>query len=189
MPAIYNAYTDEDLVSLMSQDNEDAFTEIYNRYWKKVLYVAASKLGDMTLAEDVVQDVLGDLWRRRSEIGLQGKLEAYLAVAVKYKVINALATRKRERSFRDHAALEGVESDLSTQYWLDFKDLKEQLALLVDTLPERCMLSYTLRREEGLSQRETAHFMNISEKAVEQNMSRALHTLRLGLKYFFSTFF
>jgi len=189
MLALYTAYDDEALVYLMSQGDEAAFTEIYDRYWKRIFALAASKLDDLALAEDLVQDLLGDLWRRRSEIELTGKLETYLAVALKYKVINALAVRKRKRSFKSQSSTNLSLADRSTENWLDFEDLREQLAQLVAKLPERCRITYQLSREQGLSQKDIAHQMNISEKAVEQNISRALHSLRLGLKYFFSTFF
>jgi RNA polymerase sigma-70 factor (ECF subfamily) len=187
MPAFYRAYNDEDLVILMSQGDEAAFTEIYDRYWKRIFVLAAAKLDDLGLAEDLVQDLLGDLWRRRSEIRLTGKLESYLTVALKYKVINVLVVRKRERAFK---TTDGVSlADHSTENWLDFEELKEQLAQLVGKLPERCRITYRLGREQGLSQKDIARHMNISEKAVEQNITRALHSLRLGLKYLFLIFF
>ena len=189
MPAIYTVYSDEDLVALMSHGDEAAFTEIYNRYWKRIFAIAASKLNDLALAEDLVQDLLGDLWKRRSGLILNGKLENYIAVALKYKVINALALRKRERTFKSTSGTTLSMADRSTEHWLDFEELREQLAHLVEKLPERCRITYQLRKEQGLPQKDIARQMDISEKAVEQNISRAMHSLRLGLKYIFSTFF
>ena len=186
MPAFYRAYTDEDLVILMSHGDEAAFTEIYERYWKRIFLLAAAKLDDLGLAEDLVQDLLGDLWRRRAEIQLTGKLESYLTVALKYRIINILAVRKRDRAFKTKKS--GSLVDRSTENWLDFEELKEQLAQLVGKLPERCRLAYQLGREHGLSQKDIARHMNISEKAVEHNITRALHSLRLGLKFFFFIF-
>jgi RNA polymerase sigma-70 factor (ECF subfamily) len=189
MAAFYTENTDEDLLALMSYGDEAAFTEIYNRYWKRIFLQAASKLDDFALAEDMVQDLLGDLWRRRTELEVSGKLEVYLAVALKYKVINALAVRKRERMRKTESGKKVSVADRSTEYWLDFEDLKGQLEQLVARLPERCRMTYQLGKEQGLSQKEIARHMNISEKAVEQNISRALHSLRLGLKHLFYIFF
>lgn len=180
MLAAYNIYTDEDLVVLMSHDDEAAFTEIYDRYWKKISVQAAAKLGDWSQAEDIVQDLLGNLWKRRAEIRLTGKLEHYLAVALKYQIINALATRRRERLYKMEGKVAGTER--TTEQWLDFEELRHQLGKLVGKLPERCRMAYQLGRDHGLSQKEIALQMKISEKAVEQNTTRALRSLRLGLR-------
>jgi RNA polymerase sigma-70 factor (ECF subfamily) len=189
MPAIYREYNDEELVALMAQGDEAAFTEIYDRYWKRIFVLAASRLDDLGQAEDLVQDLLGDLWRRRAELNLEGKLETYLTVAVKYKVINLLAFRKREREYKARKGIDLSLADYSTEQWLDFEELKGRLATLVMQLPERCRLTYQLGREQGLSHKDIAFHMNISPKAVEQNTSRAIQALRLGLKYIFSTLF
>ena len=186
MPGMYTAYEDEALVVLLSQGDQDAFTALYDRYWKRVFAIAGAKLEDLELARDLVQDIFTDLWKRRSTLCITGSLEAYLAVAVKYKVINTLALRRRERLFgKDWSTL----ADSSTEQWLAFDDLKEELARLVDKLPDRCRITYQLKREYGLSQKEIARRMDISEAAVEQNISRALKTLRRGLRYFFFLFF
>lgn len=189
MPVYYTSYNDEDLLALMTHGDEAAFTEIYDRYWKKIFAIAASKLNDLALAEDLVQDLLGDLWRRRTDLRVNGKLENYIAVALKYKVINALAFRKRERMVKAQRGLTMSVADRSTEDWLDFEELSGQLAQLVGKLPERCRITYQLGKEQGLPQKDIARQMDISEKAVEQNIARALHSLRIGLKYFFSTFF
>jgi RNA polymerase sigma-70 factor (family 1) len=188
MTAIYKQYNDEDLLAQMSHGDEAAFTEIYDRYWKRIFVLAATKLDDRAQAEDLVQDLLADLWRRRSTLRLDGKLENYLAVALKYKVINIMASRKREREFIFHRSNSMTAIDSSTENWLDLEALRAELAQLVGKLPERCRVTYQLRREQGLPQKEIARNLNITEKAVEQNVTRALHSLRMGLKYLFSTF-
>jgi RNA polymerase sigma-70 factor (ECF subfamily) len=59
---------------------------------------------------------------------------------------------------------------------------------LVSKLPKRCRLTWQLSREEGLSQKEVAQRLQVSEKAVEANLARAAKSLRLSLKQFFSFF-
>lgn len=189
MRTVLATYTDEELFVLISQGNERAFTEIYDRYWDKIFFVAALKLNDFTLAEDIVQELMGDIWRRRETIDLRGNFEPYIRTALKYKIINALAARKRERAFSidGENCLQPV--DRSTEDRLAFEDLRGQLHQLVAKLPDRCRLTFQLRQEEGLSQKEVAYVMNISEKAVEKNFSRAMRSIRLGLKQFIFTFF
>jgi RNA polymerase sigma-70 factor (ECF subfamily) len=157
---------------------ESAFTEVYNRYWDKLLFVAAIKLRDIAMAEEIVQDVFLDLWKRRKQISITGSLEAYLSVAVKYRIINAHAKIKREQDFLASRA----DATLHIEPWLDEKELQKNYQLLVSQLPEKCRITYRLSREEGLSLKEIAGKMAVSQKTVEANLTRSLKLLRLGLK-------
>jgi RNA polymerase sigma-70 factor (ECF subfamily) len=158
--------------------SEAAFTEIYNRYWDKLFFIAAIKLKDVAMAEEIVQDVFLDLWKRRKQVSITVSIEAYLSVAVKYRIINA------------HAKIKRMQAHLQTQektifypeQWLDEKELQKNFELLVSQLPEKCRITYKLSREEGLSLKEIANRMKVSQKAVEANLTRSLKLLRFGLR-------
>ena len=158
--------------------SEDAFTEIYNRYWDKLLVYAATKLHSTMLAEEVVQEIFLDLWRRRSSLNITGSLEAYLSVAVKYQVINIHARLKREREFLQTRS----EQTVQAEWWLDEKEIAKNYQLLVSKLPEKCRITYRLSREEGLTLKEIAQQMAVSQKAVEANLTRSLKLLRFAMK-------
>jgi RNA polymerase sigma factor (sigma-70 family) len=53
---------------------------------------------------------------------------------------------------------------------------------LIEVLPEKCREAFTLRKVTGLSQREVAQRMGISESTVEKHIGRALRTLMEALK-------
>lgn len=167
----------------MRQDDEDAFTELYNRYWERLLFIAGVKLRDLAIAEELVQDIFFDLWQRRDRFELFGELNHYLAVCMKHKVINVQAKRKRAQDYALFAASRLEQAGQDTEHWLRFEELKDQLSRLVAGLPERCRITYQLSREQGLSQKEIAHRLHVSEKAVEGNLSRALKALRAGLSH------
>ena len=179
--ALYINHTDEELVTLLRENSEDAFTALYDRYWKRLFAVAANKLQDLYVAEELVQDIFSDLWVRKETIELTGPIGVYLAVAMKYRVINYQARQRRAREYRLYAEKNLPSTDNSTQEWLRFEELKERLEELVAALPERCQLTYRMSREQGLTQKEIAREMGISEKAVERNMGRAIKTLKTGL--------
>jgi RNA polymerase sigma-70 factor (family 1) len=172
----------------LAQGDELAFTEIYHQYWKLLFSVAANKLNNLADAEEVVQEVFADLWKRREQINIQQSLKSYLAAAVKFQVYSLLY-----KKYRQHRHEETMEQPTSTtspieeQY--DLKALQEQLQQTTALLPERCKLVYELSREAGLSNKEIAQTMDISEKTVENQMTKALKHLRTSLKSFFSFLF
>jgi RNA polymerase sigma factor (sigma-70 family) len=182
-PALHS-HTDQELFRLLRQGDEGAFTEIYNRYWEKLLFIAGIKLRDLAIAEELVQDIFFDLWVRRYELELTGEPSHYLAVCMKHKVINAQVKRKRALDYQAYSGKLSAQADNSTEHWLSFEELKDKLASLVAGLPERCRITYQLSREAGLSQKQIASRLQVSEKAVEGNLSRALKALRIGLSHF-----
>jgi RNA polymerase sigma-70 factor (ECF subfamily) len=185
---IYPDYTDLELVTLICDGDENAFAEIYNRYWKQVLYYAAQKTGDMTAAEDIVQDVFVSLWKRRAELEIKSEFKNYLIVSIKYRVLKFL---NRERIKRLAEESNGLTYDLlddSTQQYLDFEELRSALEEMICKLPEKSALIYRMNKEEGLSHREIACEMGMSEKAINSNLVRTKKTLRAGLNTFLFNF-
>jgi len=181
-------HIESELLLKIAQGNEYAFTEIYHRYWKLLFSVAANKLNNLADAEEVVQDVFADLWRRRSSINIHQSLKSYLAAAVKFQVYSLIYKRYRQRHFEEMLQQNASTiSHVEEQY--NLKVLQEQLQQTTAQLPERCRLVYELSREAGLSNKEIAQSLNISEKTVENQMTKALKHLRTSLKSFFSFLF
>ena len=179
----YLSYPDAQLLSLMGTGDEQAFTELYNRYWERLLYVAGVRLKDLAIAEELVQDLFPDLWNRRETLDIQGEVGAYLAVSMKYKVINAQARQKRAIDYQQVAPT--TAEDHSTEHFLSFQELRQRLEALVQGLPEKCRITYRLSREADLTHKEIASHLQVSEKAVEANLTRAIKSIRKGLSYFF----
>src|SRR5690606_3356219 len=168
------------LLRHLKDDSKEAFTEIYDRYWKKMLVVATNKLNSIDDAEEVIQDIFISLWNRRSELNITSSLGNYLAVSVKYRVIKFLDKYYNQQKYID-SLVDNSWVDNSTQEWLQFQELKEQLAELVAALPEKCRIVYQLSRDLNYSQKEIAVELNISEKTVEAHIGKAIKTLRAGL--------
>jgi len=111
----YETYQDDELLLLLKEDNDAAFTEIYRRYWDRLFVVAMHRLGDMEEVRELVQDIFCNLWKKRSSLHLDHSLHTYLSVAVKYEVLNRLARRNRQLRYRKHVSLHWREDGLDTE--------------------------------------------------------------------------
>lgn len=167
----------------MSADDESAFTEIYHQYWKLLFSVAANKAGSLADAEEVVQDVFADLWRRRADIRIDHSLKSFLAAAVRNQVFSSMARRYREQLGRSEWGYMQDHPVPSAEQALQLKELHDHVSGLAASLPERCRLVYRLSREEGLPNKTIAVSLNISEKTVESQITKALRIIRTGLHF------
>lgn len=185
---MYKKLSDVELTELLKSGDHAAFTEIYHRYWEKLFATVAHKISDLSEAEDIVQQLFISIWTRREVLEITSSLNSYLAVAVKYRVLKSLDKIYRNRHFSEEVAGHVLEVvDNTTQEWLEFKEVRVRLHNLVEALPEKCKLVYKLSREQGLSQKQIAGQLNISENTVESHMGRALKSIKSGLQQFFLT--
>lgn len=176
-------YTDIQLIDLLSKDDRFAFTELYNRYWSKLFNVAVNKLDkDLATAEELVQDIFMDLWLRRKDLRIKGNLASYLAVALKYKVIDTRIKKKRLVVYKAWSVGKFSIRDTTTEQQLQFRELKRKLELVVQDLPERSRLIYTLSRESGCSNKEIACKLSISPKTVEAHLTRITSLIRKKIR-------
>src|SRR5690606_26765510 len=72
--------------------------------------------------------------------------------------------------------------DNSTVEVIDWNELKQNVSSEVEKLPEKCRRVYELSRKEYRSNKEIAFSLGISEKTVENHLTRALRILRISLK-------
>jgi RNA polymerase sigma-70 factor (ECF subfamily) len=179
----YCTYSDEALIKLLQKNDHKAFAELYDRYWDKLLFLAGKKLDDLYEAEHIVQDLFLDLWNRRAELNIQQSIGGYLVVAVKYRIINAQAKRYKQCVRHKEKISSLPQFDNSTENWLTWRELQDSLHHQLSQLPEKCALAFSLR-DDGLSYKQIAAEMNISEKTVEMHIRRAFKALRTSLGSF-----
>jgi RNA polymerase sigma-70 factor (ECF subfamily) len=176
----YVDFDDGYLITLLAQGDEVAFTEIYNRYWDKLLIIAAHRLDDIAEAKELVQNVFVNLWNKRNTLQIKYTLATYLSTAIKYEVINSLAKRTHRKKYMQYASTLKA-SEETTLNHINFSELQDLVARSVKALPEKCRIVFQLSREQGLSHKQIAANLNISEKTVEAHLSTATRKLRTSL--------
>lgn len=171
-------YTDFELAELIKFGDEKAFKIVYERYWDKLFVVAAKRLGNNAEAEETVQDIFTNLWRRREKFTLRVGLDNYFAVAVKFEVINRRSKRLKTEEFQKLMAQQGLTYEENTTHTFDLEYLQQQLQNTISSLPQKCQLVFRLSRETDLTNNQIAAKLDISEKAVEKHITYALKYLR-----------
>lgn len=182
--ALYTSHSDEQLVKLLYDSDEAAFTALYDRYWKRLLIRAKVLLQSHEEAEELVHDVFVKLWKKRTSLAITHSFHTYIAAMLQYGCFDKLATRRRKRTEINLPELPEV-PDASTQQWLDFEALSQQLETAVSQLPEKCQLIFRLSREQGLSDQQIADQLELSVNTVRTQMHRALTKLKTTLHSFF----
>jgi RNA polymerase sigma-70 factor (ECF subfamily) len=179
--------TDEQLVVLFREDNEQAFDEIYNRYWSKLFATAYKRLRSREATEELVQDLFTSLWANRKKLHIHTSLAAYLFASVKYLVLRHLQKEAVKSNYMQSMKLYTVSVSNPAEEAVLLSDLQSRLQREVDNLPAKCRSVFELSRYEGQSMKEIAVKLEISEKTVENHIGKALKILKVSLKDFVTT--
>lgn len=172
-------YTDFELNALLQQGNEASFTQIFNRYWDKLYFIAHKHLKSSQLAEEIVQDVFLTLWEKRETLTIHS-LPLYLAAMTRYAVYHKLAGQKKQQVI----GMQGIINEPSTSKDLEYLDnrlLIEIIEKLSNQLPKKCRMVFIQNKLMDIPLQQVADNMNISSKTAEAHLTKALKSMRKNI--------
>ena len=174
---------EKQLLVLLKQDERSAIKAVFEKYHATLCYTAYRLLGDKDLAKDVVQDVFIKFWNSRASINITTSLAGYLKRSVINAAINQLEKDQRLAKvsidkLSNHP--EGTSADRDHR----LLEITSALEKAIAELPVRTRTIFILIRKEEMSYKEVSETLNISSKAVEKEMMKALRLLREMLREF-----
>jgi RNA polymerase sigma factor (sigma-70 family) len=171
--------TDIQLADLLHQGDENAFNEIYKRFWKKVYSESYKRLRDTELAEDIVQDVFADLWIKRYNRSIEN-LGPYLVVATRYQVF-MLYKKNNKLPFFEMPLAYMNDVSMSADSVYEVMELRDCINEWMSMQPEKRREVFRLKFIEDKSTREISEALNISQKTVQNQFTTSLRSLRSTL--------
>lgn len=158
------------------------FEELFRTYFVNMCQVAFTIVKDRDQARDIAQQTFVRFWDKRDSIDAETNTKAYLHRAVINTALNHIEKQKRllyEDDYTDKQQNSTIQPDRS-----DFLEGEVENAIkkAIGNLPDRCQTVFSLSRLQGMSNNEIANSLDISVKAVEKHIGRALKELRITLK-------
>lgn len=166
-----------------SSDYNAELESAYRQHFDELYRYAFSMVKNQSQAEDVVQSVFMEGWQDRSKIQIHTSLRAFLFKAVYFKCMNELKHQKVKQKFESFftARTEKVVKEDPVR-----TELKQKIEEALQMLPPECRKVFELCKLEGLKYYEVADKLQISPKTVENQMGKALKSLRQQLsRYLF----
>ena len=81
---------DRDLLERLKTGDQAAFDSMFRAHYAHLVAFAYGMLRDRAAAEDIAQEVMLELWRRRAELSIFESLRAYLLRATRNRSLNQL---------------------------------------------------------------------------------------------------
>ena len=159
----------------LHRKNAQAFKELFDTYYNSLVQFACGIIGSQDAAEDIVQDVFVDVWKKDYRYPSCQALRSFLYNAAQHGSLNFL--KRREMQERHAPA---ILRELETSDDMDRKIMKEELYRrlydTIDRLPSKCRQIFLLHLE-GKSNEEIASKLNLSVLTVKTQKKRAMRFL------------
>ncbi len=170
----------EFLISELRNGEERAFDFIFRKYYKSLCVQANLYVNDIDKAQSLVQECFVYFWENKNRIEKIEILPAYLTTTVRNRCIDYLRKRKQVEEINEKFEVKLQISN--SEELLITHEFEEKLIAALSIIPERSRIAFEYSRFENLSYSKIAKKMNISVKAVEALISRALKVLRVEMK-------
>jgi RNA polymerase sigma-70 factor (ECF subfamily) len=183
----YESWSDEELMQALSKGNHSAFTELYERYSKPLFHYFLRLLWrDQTLAEDMVHDLFAKIIKKPELFDVTRSFRTWIYV---------VATNMCKNEYRKKEVRRGVSNGLDNYYTLydsnenvlnkvQDSQFKEAFIVGLNALDAKHKEVFTLRHMDGLSMKEIADVLEISEGTVKSRLFYATKYLAAGLTAF-----
>lgn len=158
---------------------------VFQQYYRPLCLYALHYLHDLDEAEDVVQDCFVRLLEAekrdaKSSVSSLSLLnpqnqKSFLYASVRNACIDKLRRKNPIVQNISPSDLSGVISD---EQAVDSSSREAELWTAIELLPERCREIFLMSKRDGMTYREIAEELCLSEKTVEHQISKALKTLR-----------
>ena len=177
--------SDDPDVALMlafAKGREDAFVELYQRHRDRNVSFTGRMLGNRAQAEEAAQDVFLKLYRARESYEPRSRFSTFLYRIATNHCLNLQSRIERKLLDRERQveAIGGPRAG-EQQLELERQRLREALATALAKLPERQRAALLLVHYEGLSYREAAEAIDVTEPAIKSLIHRARGTLMVAL--------
>lgn len=179
----------DEIITLLNKKQDAAFEVAFNLYYPRLVHFAQVYVSEED-AKNAVQDAFVSFWEKNPVLLSEFQFQSYLYTAVKNNCLMMLRHEKVKKNFAENTqltfqsrlfttALEELNTSVTA-----FQEMEFIITNTLADLSDRCREIFVMSRFEGKKNHEIASALQITEKAVEAQITKALRQFRIALKDF-----
>ena len=183
----YTRLNDETLLRLIARSQENALSELYDRYSRLVYSVALNALSDGGRAEEVTQDVFERVWEKaRTYSAEQGRVVTWITSIARHRSIDLF---RQYRSRHEEAQIAWQEAEMAdlpdgqnVEREVDLAERTQRIRRAVAQLPDDQKRAVAMAFFQGLSHPEIATALGEPLGTVKTRIRLGMQKLRTLLQ-------
>jgi len=172
--------TERDLIlyNRIKDGNKLAFNTVFEKYYADLCEFSFLMINSKQLAEEVVSDVLANIWIKKDTIVVAHSLRAYLYKSTRNMTITYIRKKKKNTYNIEDGNDYNLTSGSNPETDIIQKEEAESVENILNIIPERSRMVFRMHRIDKLKYREISDVLEISQKTVEKHMGKAIKILR-----------
>lgn len=159
--------------------NELIFSRFFEKHYQSLYSYLYYKFGDYLNPEDKAQEAFTKLWQNCSKV-TPSKAKSYVFTIGNNLMLNEV---KHHKVVLQHQKIKPKShTNESPEFVMQEKEYLHKLQTAISNLTESERTAFLMNRVEGKKHKEIAAILDISSKAVEKRIYRALNKLRKEIK-------
>ena len=176
----YSHQSDTDLIYAIKDGDKKAFDSFFMRYYP-VLCAYSKQFVCLEDGQDIVQDIMVNIWINRKKILIDTSPRNYFFKSVKNKCLSFLDRNElKERVQKTVHETMGYMYDSPDFYIVE--ELTSKIEEALSRLPESYRKAFELNRFKDMTYNEIAEELSISPKTIDYRIQQALKMLRRDLR-------
>lgn len=163
----------------LAEGDNNAYTWLVEKYWKKILYHALSFVKSYEVAEELTQDVFLQVWKNRQKLVEVENFDNYLFISSRNLLISHIRKKLVATQSLENEALEEFYLNPERQY--EKKELVELIHKAVSLLPEPRHTIFVMSRVEGIATDEISKKTGLAKRTIRWHQVQALNFIRTYL--------
>ena len=164
-------------IEQLHDGKEEAYRILFDEYYQILGVFAMKYVKDKEVAEDIVQDVILELYSRRLQFNTPVALKSFLYLSVKNKALNFLHHRQAQERYLTHT----MEEENFFLNNIIREEVYYYLQKIIGELSDPVRKIYELTLQE-LSNEEIATRLGLSVDSVKAHKKRGKHVLKEKLR-------
>lgn len=171
-------YSEQELVALLLQRNEQAFGYLYDNYSPALFGIINQIVPDKEMATDVLQDVFINIWKKISLYDpVKGRLFTWMLNIARNAAIDKIRSKPYQDSLKNQPLTENVNTK-SGNYIVDPKVNDIGLKKVINRLKDEHRTLIDLSYFQGFTHEEISKLLDIPLGTVKTRIRTALTQLR-----------
>ena len=153
------------------------FKMIYEEHFDDLRRYLIYRSGDQDLSKDITQNVFMKVWTKKIEIA-SGNIKSLLFKMATDEFISHIRKKKVQKEYTESIDLKLIREPDNND---DFLEKKVLFQKALNQLPEKQKTALLMNKMQGLTYKEIAEVLNLSQKAIEKRIGLALKALKQNI--------
>ena len=165
--------------------NAKAFEVLYKQYNARLFNFSMKIIRNKQDAEGMVQEVFIAVWENREKLDENKSFSGFVFSIAKNKALNRIKQNLSRKVYLEYMQMENqVQNDMESD--IESRELMDYLLKTIQELPDRTKQIFLLSRNEGLTYKQIASRLDVTENVVDHEIRKSLKYIRdkLGSLHF-----